>query len=114
MLGETSRSRAAGDEKAGDCPLTRWRRLRRLEIWYIYTTLVHTRRTDTRMTPVAIPQADVSTRSAEELKKLQLNDDGEKKEAVEEDDDDEDEEDDNTQAGGNGGEFYRPDVVDSS
>lgn len=112
MLGETSRSRAAGEEKAGDCPLTGWRRLR-TDVLYIYTTLDHTRRTDTRMTPVAVPQADESTKSAEELKKLQLNDDGEKREAVEEDDDDEDDEDDNAQAGGNGGGFYRTAVVDS-
>jgi hypothetical protein len=39
---------------------------------------------------------------AEELKKLQLNGDGDKKEPVEEDEDDEDEEDENPQAG-NGG-----------
>jgi hypothetical protein len=55
------------------------------------------------MTPVAIPQTDESTKTAEELKKLQVNDDAEKKEAVEEDDDDDDEDDENAQAGANGG-----------
>jgi hypothetical protein len=55
------------------------------------------------MTPVAIPQADDITKTAEELKKLK--DDGEKKEALEEDDDDDEEDDENAQAGGIGGEY---------
>lgn len=65
------------------------------------------------MTPVAIPQADESTKTAEELKKLQLNDEGEKKEAVEEDEDDDDEDDENAQAGANGGELVEPSVIPS-
>lgn len=56
------------------------------------------------MTAEAIPKTDDSAMPAEELKKLQLNGDGDKKESVEEDEDDDDEEDENPQAV-NGGEF---------
>jgi hypothetical protein len=57
------------------------------------------------MTADAMPKAGESAMPAEELKKLQLNGDGDKKESVEEDEEDDDDEDENHQAV-NGGEPF--------
>jgi hypothetical protein len=57
------------------------------------------------MTSAATQTGDESAMSVEELKKLQLNGDGDKKESVEEDEDEDDEDEENPQAVNGGWSF---------